>query len=67
MPFICSLTDFYYCYIFGCMEDTKLSFTFTPDDVKILNSLKAKLSVTMGKVSNIAAIRVAMILAMRSK
>ena len=38
---------------------TKLSFSFTPEDMEALAAVKAKLLSTQGKVSNIVAIRVA--------
>jgi len=47
------------------MNETKLSFTFTEEDMKILAKLKAQLAVTMGKVSNIVAIRSALRSAVR--
>ena len=39
---------------------TKLSFAFTPDDMKILTGLKKVLAPTHGKLTNIAVIRMAL-------
>ncbi len=38
---------------------TKLSFAFEPEDMEAISKIKAKMSVTQGKVSSIAAIRFA--------
>jgi hypothetical protein len=41
------------------MADKKVSFQFTPDDVAAIDKITAKMSKTQGKVSMIAAIRLA--------
>jgi hypothetical protein len=41
------------------MADKKVSFQFTPDDVEAIEKIKAKMSETQGKVTMIAAIRMA--------
>ena len=41
------------------MAHTKLSFTFTPDDMKAIRKIQAKMSETQGKVAYVAAIRAA--------
>lgn len=38
---------------------TKLSMDFTPEDMKILNSLKRDMAATQGRVSVVAVIRAA--------
>lgn len=39
--------------------DTKLSFTFTEEDMEAIRKIQAKMSKEQGKVSNIAAVRLA--------
>ena len=42
------------------MDFTKISFGFTPADMKLLRKIKAWMALTQGPVSNIAAIRAAL-------
>lgn len=46
---------------------TKLSFGFTPEDMKLLNELKDKLRITEGTLSNIAVVRKALRVLARQK
>jgi hypothetical protein len=38
---------------------TKMSFDFTPEDMKVLNTLKRQMAATQGRVSVVAVIRAA--------
>ena len=39
---------------------TKLSFAFTPEDMKLIEKLKKSLAVTQGTVTNVTALRYAL-------
>jgi len=52
------LTEQIYCYKLGSMA--KLSFTFSPEDVKVLEKIKKAMAPTHGKLTNIAVIRMAL-------
>lgn len=40
--------------------DTKLSFAFTPEEMKMIAKIKRALALTQGKVTNVTAIRYAL-------
>ena len=52
------MTEQIYCYKLGSMA--KLSFTFSPEDVKVLEKIKKAMAPTHGKLTNIAVIRMAL-------